>query len=123
MGLNLVDNTNYGFVGEKVGTFTPNFTPASGSHIEIKQVGNVVFIAGFLGISGTWEDVSSNHFGDITNVDVPAVPTFIPVLTSDGTNLHPGTLAFADGNGLTYIGMGVNESDQILYIDGFYFTA
>ena len=126
MGLNLVDNTNYGFVGEKVGTFTPNFTPASGSHLNVKQIGNIVYLSGVLIIDGTWADITNNHLGDITGVDYPAMFSNMPVISySDNLNdLHNGNIAMAHGgNNSTYIGKNLTGTDKVLAVNGFYFTA
>lgn len=125
MALGIFDNSNYGFHEEKVGTFTPNFTPDTGSYLNVKQVGNVVFLSGMLVIDGTWADITNNHLGDISGVDVPASLPFINVLSSvDASTWHDGVISAANGgNDTTYLGMSVTGTDIILLINGFYFTA
>lgn len=125
MALNQVNNETYEFVPEKVGTFTPNFTPAAGSFMNVKQVGNVVFLSGFLSIDGTWADITNNHLGDITGVDAPAgVPIIQVVSTADANTYHNGVIsAIISGNNTVYVGANVTGTDKTLAINGFYFTA
>ena len=105
------------------GAFTPNFTMQNGSKLTVTQIGNVVYISGMVTISsGTFADVSGNHFGDITGVTVPTGVVFLPVLTTlDSETFHPGIFAVVGiGNNSVYIGMGIDESDNCLIVNTFY---
>ena len=108
----------------KQGVFTPAFTPTASSHIDVKQVGKIVYIRGLLGVGTDWNtDMggTGHHFGDITGVDGPDGVVTIPVFTHDAqTNLHPGVVVITPTG---YVGVNVTGTDGGMIIDGFYFTA
>lgn len=126
MALNLVNNESYEFVPEKVGTFIPNFTPTDSSYLNVKQVGNIVYLSGILAVDGSLADIGS-HLGDITGVDPPVTGSHIPVISysENVEDLHNGFLLMVSW-GIkegTYIGKSLTGTDKAFLIDGFYFTA
>ena len=105
---------------ENTGTFSPGFTMASGSRLTVKQIGSVVYLQGMLGIGTTFADVSGNHLGDISGVDVPGELGYLPVTTAknaDLTDWHPGYLMAVALNGSVYVGMNVNDTDDTMMIN------
>ena len=116
-------------VPEKTGTFTPNFTIdeyGNPSIFEVKQVGNVVYMTGFLQIDGTWTDLLGGPLGTITGVDAPKSPSssYIPVITMDNNAvMHNGYIRPYYSNGDIKLSAELNAADIMIFINGFYFTA
>lgn len=120
MALNQVNNETYEFVPEKVGTFTPSFTPTSNSYLYVKQVGNVVYLSGVIAIDGTWADLSGYHLGDISGVSSPSSTAQIAVQSYQNSDeLHAGYIIISSN----YIAANVKPTDHGMIINGFYFTA
>ena len=115
------------------GTFTPTFTSGSGSYLNIKQIGSVVYISGKLVISTKWADVFANYngtLGEITGVGGAlnnrgflngyiinssggATPTPLGVTYEGDSTKH---LEFLDYDTITL------SNDKILIVEGFYFV-
>lgn len=129
MALSLIDKTNYGMAVEKVGTFTPSFTPDTDmgdTALDVKQVGNVVYVAGMLRTESTWGG-SPVDVGTISGVDAPKADgtCAFPVATCDNPLYpHIGFVEIYEDNGEIVISAHVNEaSDTMMMVNGFYFTA
>ena len=121
MALNYVNNESYEFEGSKQGTYTPNFTGQSGSHLEARQCGDMVFLTGNLAIDGTWGDVSGNNLGTLAGIDAPQRITQIPVFTyTDPNDLHPGYISVVDFLGSIQIAATVESTDSAMIINGCY---
>jgi len=133
MALSLIDKTNYGMAVEKIGTFTPSFTPDTDfddTVLDVKQVGNVVFVAGMLRTESTWGG-SPVDVGTISGVDAPKTDgtCAFPVVTCDDpTNLHIGFMEIYEDGGDIVVkarleGDSEGASDTMMMVNGFYFTA
>ena len=102
----------------KVGTFTPAFEPQLGSYVVVKQIGKIVYIYGLLGTDDDWGTAAPGILGNITGVDGPATVATIPVMSGDGTDMHAGYISTALG----VVGANVKDTDDIIMINGYYFT-
>ena len=122
MALNLVDNESFEFVPQGDGTFTAAFTEGSGSALKVKQIGDVVFLAGALTIDGTFADLTNNIIGTLSDVSVPNRVTYLPVKTYDsGLNTHDGLLLIYNDSGTVKITASqIVTTDVMVIINGFY---
>ncbi len=103
------------------GTFTPNYTPGTGNNLTVKQVGNVVYLQGYIVPTNNLADASGHHLGDISGVAAPSNPVWmLPVTTTDGNDTHPGYIGLVSVNDSIYVGMTVDETDTVMIIDAFY---
>lgn len=125
MALNMVDNTNYGFVDEIVGTFTPSEVMIGG--LTVKQIGNVVYVSGAIQKN---EGVfyGQDELGTITDVPAPAGGFVNMIAMAENLN-QPQTddLKYAlckistSGNILYYHVYDMANADTLI-INGYYFV-
>ena len=111
---------------EKTGTFTPNFTPVSGSYLTIKQVGHVVYLSGILQIKTI--PFGYDDLGTISGVDAPLQATDIPIVShvddyETYDQINPGWISIVVDQGGIKIAQKITPADHVVKINGFYFTA
>ena len=103
------------------GTFTPAFTERLSGTLNIKQIGNVVYVTGALYIDGTWADLTGNNLGTISGVAAPAVLEMIPVMSMDNSNnMHAGYVALFNDSGTLKLLSAANTGDRDILINGYY---
>ena len=106
------------------GTLSPSFSEASGSYLNIRQLGNIVYLAGVVKAESSF----GGSLGTFTGVDAPLRITEIPVLSHNGNpetvdDYHQGEIVVVEALGTKQIATNIASGDTVIIINGFYFTA
>jgi len=107
------------------GTFTASIQTGAGSYLNVKQIGDAVFLQGGISTASGTFNASGVTLGTVTGVSAPSVMAMIPVLTYDGTNFHPALLSVLDVLGVITLQLAASPdlgTDSMVIINGHYFA-